>query len=409
MLEFLLCSMVTILPDYLYRRYVQDKRFGREITFYSVWYELRYGIVSCLLLTVTIITLIFYFHPSTTSVTAVFRTVTILPERGGRVAEVYVTDNETVEAGAPLFRLDSSQQEADLETARRKIAEVDAQMAVAQKELAGAEGAIQQARGSYQQAVDELETKQELLKRDASTVSEREVERLQRVVETRQGAVDSAVASKESIETQINTLLPAQKQSAEAALQQAQVALDKTLVTAGVSGIVQQFTLRPGDVINPMLRPAGILVPTEAGRGLLIAGFGQIETQVLKVGMIAEATCIGKPFAVIPLVVTQIQPVIAAGQIRPTDQLVDIQNTKPGTLTVYLEPLFEGGLDGIPPGSSCIANAYTSNHERIESGEVTGLHALGLHAVGALGVVHAAIIRMQALMLPVRTLVFSGH
>ena len=409
MLEFLLCSMVTILPDYLFRRYGQGKRFGHEITFYSVWYELRYGIVACLLLTVTIITLIFYFHPSTTSVTAVFRTVTILPETGGRVAEVYVKDNETVEAGAPLFRLDSSRQEADVEAARKRIAEVEAQMAVAQKELAGAEGAIQQAQGSYQQAVDELETKQELLKRDASTVSQREVDRLQRVVETRQGALASAIASKESVETQIDTLLPAQKQSAEAALKQAQVTLDKTLVTAGVAGTIQQFTLRPGDVINPMLRPAGILVPSKAGRGLLIAGFDQIETQVLKVGMIAEAACIGKPFVVIPLVVTQIQSVIAAGQIRPSDQLVDVQNTRPGTITVYLEPLFEGGLDGIPPGSSCIANAYTSNHDRIESGDVGGLHALALHAVGALGVVHAAILRMQALLLPVQTLVFSGH
>jgi hypothetical protein len=39
--ETLLCSLVTLLPDYLYRRYVQGKRLGKEITFYSVWFELR--------------------------------------------------------------------------------------------------------------------------------------------------------------------------------------------------------------------------------------------------------------------------------------------------------------------------------------------------------------------------------
>ena len=43
MLELLLCSVLTILPDYLYRHYAQGKRFGREITLYSVWYELRSG------------------------------------------------------------------------------------------------------------------------------------------------------------------------------------------------------------------------------------------------------------------------------------------------------------------------------------------------------------------------------
>src|SRR4029453_17114365 len=48
MLELMLCSLLTIVPDYLYRRYVQGKRFGKEITFYSVWYELRGGIRACL-------------------------------------------------------------------------------------------------------------------------------------------------------------------------------------------------------------------------------------------------------------------------------------------------------------------------------------------------------------------------
>src|ERR671923_2624892 len=112
MIELLLCSIVTIFPDYLYRRYGQGKRLGREITFYSVWYELRWGITACLVLTVSFITLIFYSHPATSAVTAVFRTITILPEAGGRVAEVYVGNNEKVEAGQPLFRLDDSQHKA---------------------------------------------------------------------------------------------------------------------------------------------------------------------------------------------------------------------------------------------------------------------------------------------------------
>ena len=51
MLELLLCSLLTIFPDYLYRRYRQGKRIGHEITLYSVWFELRYGIIACLMLT----------------------------------------------------------------------------------------------------------------------------------------------------------------------------------------------------------------------------------------------------------------------------------------------------------------------------------------------------------------------
>ena len=69
MLEMILCSLFTILPDYLYRRYVQGKRFGKEINLYTVWFELRWGITGCLLLTVGLITAVFYNHPSTTNVT----------------------------------------------------------------------------------------------------------------------------------------------------------------------------------------------------------------------------------------------------------------------------------------------------------------------------------------------------
>ena len=148
MLELMLCSLLTIVPDYLYRRYVQGKRIGKEITFYSVWFELRWGITACLILTVSLITTIFYNHPSTTNVTLLFRTVPILPETNGRVAEIYVAPSEKVAQGAPIFRLDSSKQEAAVEVARRKIAETDAEMVVAKTDVAKAEGQIIEATSS---------------------------------------------------------------------------------------------------------------------------------------------------------------------------------------------------------------------------------------------------------------------
>src|SRR3954453_4669441 len=121
MLELLVCSLLTILPDYLFRRYVQGKRFGKEITFYSVWFELRWGITLCLILTIGLITMIFYYHPSTTNVISYFRTVPIVPEINGRVAEIYVGMNDRVAQGAPIFRLDRSKQEAAGGRARRKV------------------------------------------------------------------------------------------------------------------------------------------------------------------------------------------------------------------------------------------------------------------------------------------------
>ena len=410
MLEIMLCSLVTILPDYLYRRYRQGKRIGHEITLYSVWFELRYGIVACLMLTVSLITMIFYFHPSTTSATLYYRTVPIMSEVTGRVAEVSIDVNASVKQGDVLFKLDGSKQEAALLTARRKIAETDAAMLAAQADILKAEGQLQEAKGALQQAQDELDTKSELQRRNPGIVPQRDIEKLTVAVAGRQGTLDAATASKQSAMTRVSALLPAEKASAEAALAEAQVDLDKTVIRAGVDGRIEQFGLRPGDIVNPMIRTAGVLIPEGAGRRALMAGFGQIEAQVMKVGMVAEATCISKPWKIIPMVVTNVQDYIAAGQFRGGEQLIEAQQVAaPGTILVFMEPLYKGGLEGVTPGSSCIANAYTSNHELISSGKIGSFKSFALHVVDATGLVHALLLRIQAALLPIKTLVLSGH
>jgi multidrug resistance efflux pump len=410
MLEVIICSLVTIFPDYLYRRFRQGKRFGHEITIYSVWFELRYGIVACLMLTVGLITVIFYNHPTTSNAAVFFRTIAIAPEASGRVAEVYVGMSDKVAQGAPLFRLDSAKQEAEVEAARRKIAEIDAALMLARTEIVASEGLIQEARGAYQQALDELETKQELARRNAALVPRRDIEKLEVAVEQRAGTVTAAQAAKQSAEMRVSALLPAERMTAEARLAQAQVELDKMTVRAGVTGRVEQFVLRAGDIVNPMMRPAGVLIPEGAGRRAIQAGFSQLEAQVIRPGMLAEVTCVSKPWTVIPMVVTQVQDFIAAGQVRGGDQLIDPQNLRnPGSLVVFLEPLYENGLEGLTPGSSCIANAYSNNHDKLASPGIGTARKIALHAVDAVGVVHAALLRLQALVLPVKALVLSGH
>jgi multidrug resistance efflux pump len=329
----------------------------------------------------------------------------------GRVSEVHVGSvSAPVKKGEVIFKLDSAKQEASLETARRKIAEVDAALLAAQADILKAEGQIQEAKGAYQQASDELDTKRELQKRNAGIVPQRDIEKLEVLLAGRQGTLDSATASKQSAMSRVSALLPAEKASAEAAMAEAQVDLDKTYTRAGVDGRVEQFALRVGDIVNPMIRSAGVLIPDGAGRQTLSAGFGQIEAQIMKVGMVAEATCISKPWTIIPMVVTGVQDYIAAGQFRGGEQLVEAQQVqRPGTILAFLEPIYQGGLDGVTPGSSCIVNAYTSNHDLIAAKETGAFKGFVLHAVDAVGIVHAMLLRVQALMLPIKTLVLSGH
>jgi hypothetical protein len=126
--------------------------------------------------------------------------------------------------------------------------------------------------------------------------------------------------------------------------------------------------------------------------------------------MVAEAACASEPWTVIPMVVTGVQEYIAAGQVRSGEQLVDVQQvSRPGTVLAFLEPLYENGFEGVTPGSSCIVNAYSNHHDEIVAPETGTMRGIALHAVDAVGLVHALILRIQTLLYPIQTLVFGGH
>ena len=101
---------------------------------------------------------------------------------------------------------------------------------------------------------------------------------------------------------------------------------------------------------------------------------------------------------------------IAAGQITGSNLLTEMQKIgPPGTVLAFLEPLYEGGLDGVPPGSSCIANVYSNHHDQLESKDIGSLEKVYLHIVDTVALVHALVLRLQAIVLPLKALVFGGH
>ncbi|MEP1934728.1 MAG: biotin/lipoyl-binding protein [Roseibium sp.] len=408
MLELLFSALITILPDYLYRYHKQGKRFGRDITIFNVWYELRWGITSCAILSITLLTVIFYFHPTTTNVTSLFRTVSILSDRPGRVEEVYVADNQFVRAGEPIFRLDTQRQQAAAETARRRITEIEAAIVVAQSELMASEGNMRAAESQLKQAEDELTRRRDLAERNNTVVTEQELERLRLTAGGLRGTVEASRAQRDSIASRMTFLLPTQKSSAQAQLAQAETEIAKATVLAGTNGTVRQFKLKPGDLVNPILRPAGILVPEGTGRGRFQAAFGQISAQVLHPGTIVEITCASKPLTVFPMAVLEVQDAIASGQLRPTDQLIDIQDrARPGTIMTVIEPVYPGHADLVPPGSRCIGVAYSSHEKAIQAGDISGFSAFISRIVDGMGIANAIVIRIQSLLLPIKVLVFN--
>ncbi len=410
MIETMLCALITVLPDFLFRRFVQGKRIGHEITLFTMWYELRWGLTTCAILALSVITTLFYFHPASSTAASYFRTVTILPQLGGRVSEVYVSNNDTVTSGQPIFRIEDFTQQAQVQAAHAQIAQVQASLKVAETDLAQADAGIAGARAALAQSVEDLERNTTLRDEGSSAVRLAEIERLENLVAEREAQVTAAQSQRAAVVQQIEELIPAQLASANAQLDAALTELDKTVISAGVTGRIEQFGLQVGDYVSPLLRPAGILVPSHSGHDRFQAAFNQMSAQVIKPGMIGELGCMTKPFTVIPMVVVEVQDVIPSGQIRPTDELRDVQHNKvPGSILVYMEPLYKGMADDIPPGSNCLANVYTDNHHKLEDESLGFWNKAFLHVVDTIGVVHAAGLRLRLILMPVNTLVLTGH
>ena len=226
MLDTMICALFTILPDFLYRRFVQGKRLGREITLFTMWYELRWGLTTCAILALTVITTLFYFHPATNSVSSYFRTVTILPQAGGRVSDIYVSNNELVTLGQPIFRLDDHSQRAQVEAAKAQIAEVQASLKVAETDLTEAEASIAAAAASLAQAAEDLARNETLRDEGSSAVRLAEVERLENLVAERTAQMNVAEAQQAEAQERIDTLIPAQLANAFAQLDAAIAELD---------------------------------------------------------------------------------------------------------------------------------------------------------------------------------------
>jgi hypothetical protein len=131
---------------------------------------------------------------------------------------------------------------------------LDAEAAVTQTELASADGQIQEAQGALQVAVDEYEMKAQTPDKGRRRAYYRKPQGLRWEPRSRSNRPLKPRSA------------PFACAKGKAALAQAQVELDKTPVRAGLAGTVQHSTPRPGDVVNTMIRPAGILGPTGAGK-----------------------------------------------------------------------------------------------------------------------------------------------
>nr|WP_255771945.1 HlyD family secretion protein [Microbulbifer guangxiensis] len=201
--------------------------------------------------------------------------VQITPRVSGQVVQLAVKNNQLVTKGDLLFQIDPRSFEAALAQARAQLDATGDSYLAEEKKVRAAEAQVREARAAVQQArsavraldaeivkaAAELERQRQLLPQRATS---------RRLLEAAKASFEYATQQKKGAEAQVAEALAAQEQAeagfeevtaalgalgaqnpsiraARAAVQQAELNLEYTSVTAPVSGYVTNVDLRLGD------------------------------------------------------------------------------------------------------------------------------------------------------------------
>ena len=380
--------LVTSIPFWLRVLYLRWR--GMPITLYNLHRALFLWVILALI----VFFAVFYYHPKSYSGVVPFRIVPVVAERGGTVTAVMVEVGQRVEPGDVLFTTDDSQELAAVEVARRQLDEIEGAVSSADAQVRAAQAIVDQASAALKQANASLADQEELRSRNSAAFRENEYERLINTLAAREAEVAAATAALETAQLEVTELLPARRESAAAALAQAQIELDHTTVRSSVAGAIEQLTLSVGARAGQTnLGPAMLIVPD--GPLQITAGFAQVARSVLHTGMAAEAVCystlnVAMTDAVLPARVVRIQNVIATGQIAPTGLLLEPSSVaNEGDVVVHFALEYPEHEALLPRGSSCIVQTYTTHL----SGPLEG--GLVAHAIEAMGIIKAVLLRTK--------------
>lgn len=235
-------------------------------------------------------------HEATDNAYVQAETVSVTPQIEGYVAEILVRDNEAVQAGQVLVRLDSSdaksrfdQATANVQAAMAAVKSVDDKALLEQAMILERAAGVTSAEASAEQARLELNRQSALASRGFASE--------QRVQETRASAAQTSAAvaqAKASLEAERRIAASlgsskaqfiAQVQSAVAVAEKAKVDLDRTVIRAPVGGVVGARAVRPGQYVRP---GGSMMAIVPLGETYIIANFKETQVARLRIGQPVE-------------------------------------------------------------------------------------------------------------------------
>jgi len=223
-------------------------------------------------------------------------TVLVSPQVAGYVAEVLVSDNQRVEAGQVLARIDPSSFESKLAQAQANadaldaaVRGVDDKAALEQAMIAQKAAGVASAQAESGRVGADLRRYGDLAKQ--GWVSEQKLQTVRAQAQESSAAVAQAAATLEAERRSAASLgsaraeTLAQAQAARAAVQQARIDLERTVIRAPASGVVGARGIRPGQLVQP---GTTLMAIVPLGKAYVVANFKETQVARLRVGQSVE-------------------------------------------------------------------------------------------------------------------------
>lgn len=225
-------------------------------------------------------------------------TTLVSPQVAGTVIEVLVGDNQRVEAGQVLVRLDDAdararlaQAEANLAALGAAVDNVDARAAQEQATIAARAASVAQAQAQADLAQSQVDRYGRLA--EQGWVSEQRIQTEQAGARQAQASVAQARAALTAEQRAAAVLGSTRSQSvaaveqARAQVEQARIALDRTVIRAPVAGVIGARSVRVGQYVQPGGQMMSI-VPL--GDTYVVANFKETQVGRLRLGQDVEIT-----------------------------------------------------------------------------------------------------------------------
>lgn len=223
-------------------------------------------------------------------------TVLIMPQVSGYVVEVLVRDNEHVEAGQVLARIDPTTFQARLDQAIANARALDAAVAAVDDKAALEEAVIAERAAGLASARAEAGRADADLKRYGDLagqgwVSDQKLQAVRAGADQSRAGVARASAALEAEKRSAASLgsaraqTAAQAAAAHAAVVQARLDLERTIIRAPVSGVVGARSVRPGQLVQP---GGSLMSIVPLGDTYVVANFKETQVARLRIGQLVE-------------------------------------------------------------------------------------------------------------------------